>query len=990
MANGKRITFESFQLEPENGRLWSGEEEVALRPKSFAVLRYLLEHQGRLVTKEELLKTLWAGTVVSDGVLKVCVREIRKALGETAKEPRFIETVPRKGYRFIAPAGTSAGTRLSDAEREGFERIVGRQDDLKKLQRWLEKAERGERQIVFVTGGPGIGKTTLVDLFIDCSHVEDRMRIGRGLCLERYGEGEAYLPVLEALGRIGREPGGKRLTEILRKFAPTWLVQMPALVEDAEFELLQRKVQGTTRERMLREITEAIEAFTEDRGLVLVLRDLQWSDYSTLELVSYLAHRRERARLMIIGTYRPEDIAVAEHPLQSVKRELHARGQCEEIQLRPLTEAEVQEYVARVLAPRTLPAGLGQLIHRRTDGNPLFMVNLVDFAMSQGLVAAGEGAGEVEVAVEEIERTLPDNLRQVIQKQAEALGTDALQVLEAASVAGLEFAAATVAAATKLKTEEVEACCDALARRGKVFCSREAEEWPDGTISARYRFIHRLCQQVLYELMGDAQRVRTHRLMGERKEAGYKQRAQEIAGELALHFDCGRDYQRAVRYHGQAGENDLRRRAYREAAQHIRRGLELMGGLLDAPEHAEQEIRLQCALARALIPAQGPGAHEVQAAHARAWKLCQKAGETAQLGPALLGLASSNLAQGRIKASEEVATQALRLAERAEDQTLALSAHSVLGFALLWGGALASARDHLEQSMALSVLGDEDALGLFPFDIRVRSLSLLSLAVCLQGYADQAVSKSHEAIRLAEEASAPFDVASARFFAAFVHLFRREGPQTTTQAEASMVIAAEHGFPFFTSGATILKGWALAVAGQAEAGISMLREGLNRWRQTGMRLLEMFFLGLLAEAHGRAGKGRDALATLEEALAGLTSGEKQVYEAELYRLKGMLMLGQAGDAPGKVGSDQSAGRKGAEERQADAEAYLQKALDIARQQGAKTWELRAALGVARALRIRGENEEARRTLEQAYTWFTEGFETPDLQEAKTLLGELAH
>src|SRR5439155_14250614 len=252
--------------------------------------------------------------------------------------------------------------------------IMGREAELGQLHRWLEKALAGERQLVFVTGEPGIGKTTLVDAFLESlaargqpesgvwspesgvgagdsalrdSGLRDSLReadprrqtldaslwIGRGQSIQHYGAGEAYLPVLEALGRLCRGPEGKRLVELLNQHAPSWLVQMPALLSPAELETLQRKVAGATHERMLREMAEAVEALTAERPLVLWLEDLHWSDYSTLDWLSYLARRREPARLLVIGTYRPVEAIVREHPLRAIKQELQVHGHCQELPL---------------------------------------------------------------------------------------------------------------------------------------------------------------------------------------------------------------------------------------------------------------------------------------------------------------------------------------------------------------------------------------------------------------------------------------------------------------------------------------------------------------------------------------------------------------------------------------------------------------------------------------------------------------------------------
>src|SRR5437667_4954882 len=339
-----------LRLDSANEWVWHGEQRLQLTPKAFAVLRYLLDHPGRVVTKEELLREGWPDTVVSEWVLTTCIRKIRQALGEEAGTPQYIATVHRRGYRLIGPVQSlesrvqSQNSQPVPSPQHPAPNLVGREAEIMQLHRWLEKALSGERQLVFVTGEPGIGKTTVVDAFLQslASRVQrleseqvqgpqstgysykerqgatftvqgaeptpnprpltPSLWIGHGQCIEHYGAGEAYLPVLEALGRLCREPGGEHLLELLGQQAPTWLVQMPALLSTAELEALQRKVLGATRERMLRELAEAVEVLTVERPLVLWLEDLHWSDYSTLDWLAYVARRREPARLLVLGT----------------------------------------------------------------------------------------------------------------------------------------------------------------------------------------------------------------------------------------------------------------------------------------------------------------------------------------------------------------------------------------------------------------------------------------------------------------------------------------------------------------------------------------------------------------------------------------------------------------------------------------------------------------------------------------------------------------
>ncbi len=418
---------------------------------------------------------------------------------------------PVRVYRVLAalpsapPSVPSSPSLTVPSPQRPVSSVVGRETELSQLHRWLEKALNGERQVVFVTGEPGIGKTTLVEAFLKRAAAEGVLWIGQGQCIEQYGAGEAYLPMLSALGQLGRESEGRRLVEILGQYAPTWLMQMPALLNATDFDALQRKTFGATRERMLREMAEALEALTAERPLVLWLEDLHWSDASTLELIAFLARRRQPARLLVIGTSRSAE--GQEHPLQTVKQELQLHGQCEELAVPLLSEAHIAAYLAVRLPVRVhgRPSlQLAHTIHQRTEGNPLFVVNIVEELLTR------EKQEDMTVEV-----STPPTIRKMIEQQFARLSPEEQQVLEVASVVGAEFSAATVAAGAEVTVEEIEERCARLARLKNFLQARGTTEWPDGTVAARYGFIHALYQEMLYEQISASRQVRLHRWIGD-------------------------------------------------------------------------------------------------------------------------------------------------------------------------------------------------------------------------------------------------------------------------------------------------------------------------------------------------------------------------------------------------------------------------------------------------------------------------------------------
>ncbi len=557
--------FDGFRLARRDERLWRGHEVLPLHPKSFAVLCCLLTQAGQLVTKDRILEAVWPETAVSEAVLHVAIQELRRVLGDRARTPRLIETVHGRGYRFMAPVGGAGGSQRARRRRRGpapraastFSRpphFVGRDAALAQLAQWWTAARQGRRQVGIIAGEAGIGKTALVDAFVaQVSALED-FHVGHGQCVESYGAGEPYLPVLEALGRLGQGPDGPRVVSVLRQYAPSWLAQMPALLPPAEWEALQRIVGTTGQTRMLRELTEALDALTTERLLVLVLEDLHWSDRATLEWLAYVARRPDPARLFILGTYRPVEAVVQAHPLRTILTELRQHGQCVELALDYLSEADVAAYLGHRFGEPRLAANLARVLHRRTKGNPLFLITVVDELVRQQVVIEGPERWEVRGGVETITAIVPATLRALIEIQLARLGPEDQTLLEAASMAGVECSAAAVAAAIERTEEDVEARCTALAHQGQFLHVGDQAEWPDGTVTACYGFRHALYQEVLYQRVPTGRQRRWHARIGTRLARGFGEHAGEMAAALAMHLVRGRLLPQAVPYLRQAGQ----------------------------------------------------------------------------------------------------------------------------------------------------------------------------------------------------------------------------------------------------------------------------------------------------------------------------------------------------------------------------------------------------------------------------------------------------
>ncbi len=1018
----------SFRLDSANQTLWRGSQAIPLTPKAFTVLRYLMAHPGQLVTKEELLNAAWPGIYVSDAALKVCIRRIRQALGDFSHPPQYVETMHWRGYRFIgkialsnpvlpadreqkpearspesgvrSPESEILGPQLTTDYRQLTTHLVGREAELAQLHEGLEKALRGERQLVFVTGEPGIGKTTVVEYFLARAATQTNLWTARGQCVAHYGTGEAYLPVLEALERLCRTPGYERFASLLSRHAPTWLAQMPALLSPADRKRLRRELQGATRERMLREMAEAVEALTAETPLILVLEDLYWSDHATLDLLAFLARRREPGRLLLIGTYRPREMIAGGHPLKVIKHELQVHGYCTELPLGLLTAGDVAAYLTArftVGMAEQLPLReLARVIHQRTDGNPLFMVNVVDYLVTQGLLVQRDERWGLEGDLEEIQIGVPANIQQMIETQIDRLSPEEQRALEVASVAGVEFSAATVAAGLEAEVMEVEELCEGLARRAQFLRSRGVSEWPDGTVAARYEFIHSLYQQAWYERVTAGRRLRLHRRIGERGEVAYGSRPSEIAAELAVHFERGRDYSRAIQHRTRAAENALHRCGYREAINHLTKGLELLKSLPDTPARLQQEISLQISLGLALVATKGYAAPEVERSYSRALELCRQVEVTPRLYWSLWGLQGFYYVRAELQTARTLGEQLVDLAQRLQDSGLLGAAHCVLGATLSSLGEPLPARAHLEQGIALC--GDQKHARL-----QAICLSLMSRVLWMLGYPDQAQQKMQEALALARALAHPLTSVITACIAALLHIVLREVGEVQKRAEEAMGLSAERGLIHWEAQAIALYGWVSAQQGQEAEGIAQIRRGLAAYQDTGAQLARPMLLGLLAEAYRKTGRSEEGLTVATEALALARQTGQCVQEVWLSWLKGELSLQarvKTNPKRVKASQDKSGVRSpesevispqplaSSSQAEAEAEAYFRKAIEIAQHQNAKWLELRAVTSLSRLWHQQGKTQDARQMLAEIYSWFTEGFDTPDLQEARALLEEL--
>jgi predicted ATPase len=575
--------FEAFRLDSANGCLWRDGEQIDLPPKPFAVLNFLVENPGRLVTHDELLDKLWPETFVQPQVLRTYVLELRKILGDEAGNPRFIRTMPKRGYRFVASvtdaeelvvASASGSAHTSaPAQHAGVQGFVNRTSELALLGAEFDRigqdeqgrqAEQGRRRIVFITGEAGIGKTALVDFF--CRQLPAGTVVARGECVPGVGAREEYYPVNEALGHLCTSAAAEEICRTLARMAPAWLAHIGRQPEPDEPSATQPSVDA----RMPGDLCAALEEISRARPMVLVFEDLHWADDATLNLLAALARRRAPAHLLLLATFRPHSIAGG-HPLRALKHDLLVHKLCTEAALEPFPRSAVASLIMEELHQSALPPGLSEFVHHHSEGNPLFAIAIVEHLIAQQiLVSSGEnGAARYEIRspLRDLDSEVPGKLAEMVELEIERLAPDTKELLEAGSLLSIAFPAWAVAAAVGCDPAEVEERCDAMAR-SLHFVERAGEdELPGGARSAFYVFAHEVYREVLYQRQSAARRAQRHVRIAERLAELFKGREADVAREIAMHYEAAGEMKRAAQALRTAATHAADRNAQFEATE---------------------------------------------------------------------------------------------------------------------------------------------------------------------------------------------------------------------------------------------------------------------------------------------------------------------------------------------------------------------------------------------------------------------------------------
>jgi predicted ATPase len=837
--------------------------------------------------------------------------------------------------------------------------LVGREEESGLLRRRWEQSKAGLGQVVLISGEAGIGKSALVEALRAQVRAEGMPRMA--FHCSPYHTNSALYPVITHLDRLwqfapddspatrlAKLEAGLRLSslplaEVVPLFAGLLAVPLPAERYAALTVTPQQQKQQT-----LDVLAAWLAAEAERQPVLVAWEDLHWADPTTLEMLGLVIEQAPTVPMLHVLTSRPE-----------FGPPWPQRSHITPLVLNRLERPQVEALITQRARGKTLPTEVVQHIVTKTDGVPLYVEELTKMLLASPLL--WEEVDQYVLTGPLRTVAIPDTLQDALMARLDQLNT-AKEVAQLGAVLGREFAYELLRAIAPQDENALQAGLTQLVEAELLYQRGRPPR-------ARYIFKHALIQDAAYTSLLRSTRQRMHQQIVQVLEARFPEVVETQPELLAQHCTAAGQDEAALRYWQHASQRALERSAHAEAIAHLTQGLALLTTLPETVAHLHQELDLQVALGSVLIATKGQGAPDVARAYARARELCQQLGDTPQLFPVLRGLVAYYLMRGQVQEAHHLGEQLLRLAHAQPDPEPRMLAHYMLGAVLLGRGEPASAQTHHTQALALYTQQEHRDLAVrYGIDLGVGSHSYLAWELWSLGSPDQALRHSQAARTLAQEVAHSWSLSFALFSAAAVHQFRREVPAVQELATALMTLATAQGFAQRLANATVLHGWALARQGQGEAGTAAMRQGLAAKLVTG--LWQPHFLSLLAETYGEGGHPAAGLAVLAEALAVMETTEVRWYAAEISRLKGALLLRQA--VP----------------EASQAEACFHQALDIARQQQARSLELRAAMSLAHLWQAQGKRAEAHALLAPIYGWFTEGFDTADLQEAKALLEAL--
>ncbi|MEP7306124.1 MAG: protein kinase [Acidobacteriota bacterium] len=888
-----------------------------------------------------------------------------------SKEPGHRPTAREVDESLTALQNPGSLAVLSPAPA-GDRPTVGRAAERAELQQVYARLKNGRSLILAVSGEPGIGKTSLVEDFLEeIARRPDRPIVARGRCSERLAGAEAYLPILEALDFLLYRTTGETVNNVMRTIAPTWYIQVAhAALEESAVVRARTEAPAASPERMKRELGAFFQEISRAHPVVLFLDDLHWADVSTVDILNYLAGRFADMRLLVLTTYRPADMALAQHPFLTVQNDLRSRGAFEELVLGFLEPADIDRYLAQQFPAHAFPSSFAAMIHGKTDGSPLFMADLVRYLRDSGSIVEDGGTWMLTRPADDALSDLPESVRSMVARKIGQLDEADRKLLIAASVQGHEFDSAIVSEAIGMDAGDVEERLDVL-ERVHVFVRRGNEyEFPDLTPTLRYQFVHVLYQNVLHASL---QPTRRTTLSGRVAKALVKHegpQAPNIAGRLAVLFESARDFAASAQYFFIAAQRAVGLFAFREALSLAERGLVALRGLAEGPQRIQQELGLQMIRGLALRLMKGWAAPEIEPIFARASDLCRQLEDPPELFPVLWAIALFHAIKGDLREYRQRADELMALAEASGNPAFLMGAHHLVGVSREFLGDMVEASRVLDRGRELHVPSEHlTYTAMYGLDPGIISRAMSSRPLWILGYPDRASARAQETLTLARSQRQPMTLVFALVVMQGIHLYRGEAAQAVAMGDELNALCREYELTQEREWGRSFQGAALAALGRTGEGIDQLKDSLAVQITIGSGLVRTAFLALLADMLRKVQRVDEGLMAVEEGFAHADRTAEGGYRAELHRARAELLRLTGDDA-------------GAEES-------FRAALTYARDQQAKSFELRAATGLTQLLFSAGRLDEARALLAPLYGWFTEGWDTVDLVEARNTLSNLS-
>ena len=848
---------------------------------------------------------------------------------------------------------------------------VGRESARGELERAFDAAEAGHGALVALSGEPGIGKTTLAEDFVrDLVAAGRSCYIARGRCSERQAGSGAYLPWLEVLDSL-RDESGNSVGRLMKTIAPTWHAQVAPLDADDSPEVRALTVnRAGSQEWMKRELCAFLEEIARHRPVVLFFDDLHWADDSTVDLLAYLAARLASQRILAIATYRPSDLLFGRHVFLPLKLELESRGLCRDVRVEFLTGRDVQQYLDLEFPGHRFPAAFASLVHDKTEGNPLFMTDLVRSFRERGVIRLEDGVWHLAQVATAVERDIPASIRSMIELKVARLEDGDRRLLTAASVQGYEFDSAVVSSALGLDRGEVEDRLEALGRVHALVQPVREEELPDHSLSVRYRFVHVLYQNALYASLGPSRRASLSLRVADAVMTLHG--AHGRAAELAYLFEAARDFSRAAEFFLIASEKARQVFADREALALAERGMAMLQALPDTPERVPRELMHLMGLALPMHGVKGYAAPELEATYRRTRQLCDQLGENPQLFGSVCGIGAFHFMRAELQPANEAIEQMRRLSELTGDPVMSIWFEWAHGATYShFGRRLSDTMRHLDRGVSLYDPAMHPGFMLMTgFDAGIGCAFQGARVAWMLGEPDRASERINRTVEQARGLRHPLMIAFALHFQSWIRQHARDPEGVLAVTAETLPLSEQYGYPHVGAWARVVRGWALAQTGRAAEGEAMIRQALTVLDAIGITLMRPNFLALLAESIAAQARVDEALATLAEARAIAERTEERCYLSEIHRLHGELLMRKGPSTAGE----------------ADAiERVLGDAVAVARDQEARGFELRARTTLARFLKETGRAGEAWSALGDIVASFTEGFDTRDFRDARSCL-----